>query len=79
MEESRMINRYSGGRMNKTWKWIGEGKGELCFLIIVLSNYEQMEAFTEKNGKEKFEVGETMSSIWGLLNLECILNMKQVC
>lgn len=35
-----------------------------------------MEAFTEKNGEEKFEVGETMSSIWGLLNLECILNMK---
>lgn len=29
MEKSRKINRYFGGRLNKTWKWIGEGKGEL--------------------------------------------------
>lgn len=38
--ESRKINSYFGGRMNKTLEMNWWGKGELCFLILVLSNFE---------------------------------------
>lgn len=37
-----------------------------------------MAAFTEKSGREQFEVEEIINSVLGVLNLKCMLDMKSV-